>query len=417
MNDVARQEHASSHRQQCLALQLRLEELINSRIEPLNLMMLALLPASRRTFRVTRGEQGFSVHFCGNIVDDTIFTKTLHEELSAAIAAIQNSCHPLSSASATEKLVIAFRKILRRVVDSTIAPALQKGTINILSGIQIRLAGRVKDARKYHSTRLEVLSHLLQEPQSTVADMLRSHQYYLQWNYARRLRHLRQSDDGSFKQTFCWPERDAYVAMSRDCDDSRVLVSIHMGDFFGAFRAIADALDQSRSVISLRREGDTDSIRTLSRRHAAGHRVYMHGKENPVTIVRALRAGGQTLSVMFDLGRDFGETTEALFFGHRARFVRGPAELAIMGRARIYPFVSYSEDGRDWIRMEPAFVPELRPGESLQDATSRVTQTLVTLAERWIRQYPAQWKYLDTLPSYLANENSGQQQEVVSHAR
>jgi hypothetical protein len=400
--------------QQCLALKQGLETCFNRRIEPFNLMMAGFLPASRKTFRVIRGEQGFRVYFVDDADDNNVVKMELFEELSAALEAIENSCQQLPAVSFMEKLLVASRQFLWRVPYSGMSPDLQRYIVCALSGFHGMLSGRLKDALSYQNARLQVLSYLLQEPQRTVANLLKRHQFYLHWNYARRLRHLRHAgaDHAHNPQTFCWPERDAYVAMSRDCDDSRVLVTIHMGDFFGAFKCIADALDHARGVISLRREGETQSIRTLSQGHAAGHEVFVHGRDNPLLIVKALRTGNQTLSVLFDLSRDFGETTEVTFFGHRARFVRGPAELAIMGRARIYPFVCYSDGGRDWIDMEPAFCPELRVGESLQEAASRVTQALVAMAERWIRQHPAQWKYLDALPSYLSTDDSGNKQEA-----
>lgn len=387
----------------CLSLQLKLESMLNARTDPFNLLMLASLPASGGSFRLVKGELGIKVSVRASGTDPD----NLQRELSIAIQSLENSDHRLIPASGMERLVVQLRKILWRSIDTRLPYRCLKLLTRSLCFVHWKLWCRVKDTEDYYQMQLHALSYLLQEPQRITATVLRQHQFYSYWNFARRLRHLSRDNTGSRRtEVFCWSEREAYIKMNTNCKDARVLVTIHMGDFFGAFKCIADALDESRALISLRRDGDVDAIKTLSPRHAGGHRVFVHGKEKPLHIVSALRAGGHTLSVLFDLGSDFGETTEVRFFGHRARFVRGPAELAILGRARIYPFVCFSDAGRDYIRMEQAIVPAIRSGESLSDAVNRLTQSLADMAERWIRQHPAQWKYLDRLPAWLQAENA-----------
>ena len=264
----------------------------------------------------------------------------------------------------------------------------------------------------HHQQLHTFLSFLLQEPAPAVTQMLCSHHLARYSNFAKRLRHLRPSPVDA--PAFCWPARDAYAAMSRASNESRVLVTIHLGDFFGAFKCIAAVQGDERSVISIQRDGDTAAITQLSSRVATRHKVFTKARANSMQIVRALRAGGHTLAVLFDLGPDYGETAQVLFFGCKARFVRGPAEIALCGRARIYPFVCFSEAGREHIQMEPAFMPEIEPGETLQVAAARVTQTLVSMAEHWIRQYPSQWKYLDSLPRYLVADDCQQRHDNSS---
>ncbi len=113
-----------------------------------------------------------------------------------------------------------------------------------------------------------------------------------------------------------------------------------------------------------------------------------------------LRKGNQSLGVLFDLREDFGATTEVLFFGQRARLVKGPALLAILGRAPIIPFVTWECEEVDRIEMEEMIDTRLLEGESLQHAVTRITQALARLAEKWIRRAPAQWKYLPALLGY-----------------
>lgn len=394
----------------------QLESLLNARAEPLNHLLLSSLRPPVGRFRLASSELGFKVSWRHDT--DYVCPTSLHDELSEAISAVEKTNDKLPPVSITENLVVRLRAIIWRTVDSSTPYARQKVSLYALCFLYWQFWSRLKTKKvsdtgmhpvgltspaAYRRSLVQVLSLLLQEPQASVTHQLRRHQYYLYWNYARRLRHLRHINDK--QSAFLWPEQNAYLAMNRDCSESRVLVTIHMGDFFGAFKCIADALGESRSVMSLRREGNAQPIKTLSPLHAQQHRVFMHGQDNPVKIIKALREGKQTLSVLFDLGKDFGETTTVIFFGRKASFVRGPAELAILGRAKIYPFVSFSSAGCDRIDMEPAIDTGILPGESLQQAVARITQNLVTLAERWIRRTPAQWKYLNRLPSYFIAED------------
>lgn len=384
-----------------LALVRQLESLLNSRLEPWSLRLLMSLPKTYSSFRLVNGELGFKV---------SLLTKNnrLRMELEAALTALEEASRLLPDIGLAEALTLRVRNAAWSVIESDAPLFLVRPALRVLARLQTGLSLHADGARGYHDVKAGALSEVLQEPQLETAKLIREHLYYLYWNYARRLRHLSNSSaSDALVPDFYWAERTDYSAMTSACKDSRVLVTIHMGDFFGALKCIAEEMTDSRSVMSLRREGETESIRNLSQRVANNHQVLMHGKDNPVRIVKALRAGDQTLSVMFDLGGNFGETTEVVFFGHRARFVRGPAELAILGRARIYPFVCFEDAGSYRIRMEPSFFPKIQTGESLQDAVTRVTQTLVSLAERWIRMNPAQWKYLDRLPTYLVLDERG----------
>lgn len=384
-----------------LALVRQLEALLNSRLEPWSFSLLMSLPETFSSFRLINGELGFKVSLLAK-------SKRLHVELEAALIALEEASRLLPDIGLAEALTLRVRNAAWSVIESDAPLLLVRPALGVLARLQTGLSLHAEGARGYHDVKARALSEVLQEPQLEAAKLIREHLYYLYWNYARRLRHLSNScASDALVPDFHWPERANYTAMTSACKDSRVLVTIHMGDFFGAFKCIAQEMTDSRSVMSLRREGETESIKNLNQRVANDHEVLMHGKDNPVRIVKALRAGGQTLSVMFDLGEKFGETTEVVFFGHRARFVRGPAQMAILGRARIYPFVCFEVAGSYRINMEPSFFPKIQAGESLQDAVIRVTQTLVTLAERWIRMNPAQWKYLDRLPMYLVLDERG----------
>lgn len=380
-----------------------LELVLNSRAEPFKLMMLASLPSFARTFRVVDGELGIKV-IIRRTGDGGDNPGKVCDELTAAIWSVENACRQFPAATLFEIMALQSQKMICKIIHSHLPRTLQNTTLRLLSFVSWYCNCQVSATEGPAPPRLQALSFLLQEPLSAVSHLLREHHYHVYWNYACRLGHLKRKS--AAPGGFHWPERDAYLAINKNYTESRVLVTIHMGDFFGAFRFIADSLGQTRSVISLQRDGHSEGIQNLSQVHKKHHQIFVHGEHNPLQIVRALRSGGQTVTALFDLGAGFGETTSVIFFGHQALFVRGPAELAISGRARIYPFVCFSEAGSNQIDMAPPFTPEIMHGENLQAAVSRVTQTLVSMAERWIKQRPAQWKYLDKLPSYLVIDNA-----------
>lgn len=395
MNDLASGCNASPGTNPGLTLRRQLEATLNSRLPPMSFRLLMSLPQAYSSFRIVNGELGFRVSLRDR-------DQHLQTELEAALAILEKESVLLPAIGLAERLALRARNLAWRVIESKSSLLIIRMCLKALAGTQTVMSLKAPAVRNFNQIKVDALSDVMQEPQREITAYIHQHQFYLYWNYALRLRHLRQANsDNAQLAGIDWTERADYAAMSSACKDSRVLVTIHMGDFFGAFKCIADELQEPRPVMSLRRDGETEGIKNLHQRYASNHQVFMHGKDNPVRIVKALRAGGQTLSIMFDLGADFGETTDVMFFGHRARFVRGPAEMAILGRARVYAFVCYEDAGRTHINMEPSFMPAIRTGESLHDAVNRVTQTLVSMAERWIRQNPAQWKYLDRLPHYL----------------
>lgn len=395
MSECADDRHKSSHDASTQALIQTIEATLNGRLEPFSFNLLMAVPDTPDSPGIVNSELGFRLCLPGHVEQHKA-------ELASVIAILKHADQQLPRISLPEKLALQTRQAVWRLTNSSAPLLLVRLGLALLIRLQAVLQLQVEAVRGYHQLKVDILSNFLQEPERKTAKLIQSNQFYLYWNYARRLRHLRQKNPvNALIPDFYWAERADYSAMTTVCKDSRVLATIHMGDFFGAFKCIADELQEARPTISLRGDGETEGIKNLSQRLADEHQVYMHGKDNPGRIVNALRAGGQTLSILFDLSSDFGETTEVIFFGHRARFVREPAEMALLGRARIYPFVCFEDKGQSRICMEPSFMPELQTGEDLQDAVTRVTQTLVSLAERWIRQNPAQWKYLDRLPHYL----------------
>ena len=115
------------------------------------------------------------------------------------------------------------------------------------------------------------------------------------------------------------------------------------------------------------------------------------GRGAAATAVRELRRGN-VLIVFFDLPRSFGPTVEVDFFGHRASFVRGPAEIALLGDADVLAvFTHYDETGGSIVEAMPVIAARSCPQEARARQVEEMSQQLCKWAEQRIRRYPPQW--------------------------
>lgn len=302
----------------------------------------------------------------------------------------------------SERILLIVQNLSKRCVVSGQSIALRKILLRALLRLRFALEESLPTERLATDVHTRILGMLLHEPEHVVQAMLRECRFHCEYNFAKRHVHFHGLPDSQrYLDAFIWPERQDYIAYIAAQPGSRVLVTIHMGDFLGAFKCLAALAGPKRAAISLRREQDSAREKDYVIGNRPGHRVLRHGQYNPVSIVSALRRGDHTLAIMFDLKEEFGGTVAVTFFGHAARFVKGPAQLAIMGKAPILPFITFEKEGQGHMEMEAVIDTKLLTGESLDDATSRITQRLVNLAEKWISRTPAQWKYLSSLPNYF----------------
>lgn len=328
----------------------------------------------------------------------------LHEALNAVAG---NDGLPIHF-SFTERVLLTLQKISRKCVVSHHSFSTSRVLLRGLLSLRFALIRFLPFENAAAIAQARNLSFLLHEPEPEAQALLRNFRFYSEYNFARRYLHLhRLPGSQRYLNSFIWPEKQAYIEYIAAQPGSRVLATIHMGDFLGAFRCIAALADPQRAAISLRRELESDSEKNYMIGNRLNHRVLRHGHYNPVSIVSALRKGSHTLAILFDLREEFGETVTATFFGQQARFVKGPAQLAIMGKAPILPFITFERNGKSYIEMEGVIDTHMMPAESLQCATARITQQLVRLAEKWISRTPAQWKYLSSIFHYFETPPAG----------
>lgn len=393
-----------SENRDLVSLCLSLEQLLNSRAE---VIVLRVLQHQGREeldgIRVVRSETGFRVYPDGR-PNDLVRLQNCVGNIAGQLRCRQ---------SLSEKLQLCIERYLRKRTASARLHTRAGRAIAIpLFGCLQRGFWRIGD-RQYFDARRMLIAGLLSEPESTVDRMLRSNACMNAQFYSRRLVHLADAEESErLVREFVWPDESEYKSVVAGDASSRILLTIHMGDFTGAFKRISSHAASDRTATTLKREEAEVGWTELFAGGGSRHFLARHGHDEPLQIVSRLRRGGHTVAILADLKDDFGQTTTVQFLGRGARFVRGPAQLAVSGNACIYPFVTFQSGHEQHIEFAGRITPELRPGENFPDAVNRITQQLVRLAERWIRRSPDQWKFLGSLPDYFVTEDLNERQSV-----
>lgn len=248
--------------------------------------------------------------------------------------------------------------------------------------------------------RAKLLSFMLHEPGIRVKRLIVRNRCW-SW-YLKKKRHFYYSDNVvTSRSTHQWSQRGSYQHYIQTSSRSRVLVTMHMGDFIGALREVSMAGADDRRVITLRQGEDLDAIRGVIKQKDR-HQVFNRKDASPLKIISKLREKNVTLVALTDLNQHFGEVATIKFMGVDMGFVKGPVTMAILGNADIVPVISYHKDGRDHMDMGPILTPHVDGFGALDLALNHYMQTLFYWFERYVRLYPEQWKYLPDCHSYLS---------------
>ena len=197
------------------------------------------------------------------------------------------------------------------------------------------------------------------------------------------------------RRKVCWRQKQQYLRFTDTFNTSRMLTTIHMGDFWFGYGQIAGVTPKNRKFLALRRQADPSREKQLLENlEDVDVELFRVGERSPMEIVRKLRSEPTTLACLCDMTSDFGEVIEVEFLGKPAFFAKGPAELAIVSRVPIIPFVTYEVDDVTHIETDALIDTTLLPDEALGDAVRRITQKLVEFTESWVLKYPDQWHFL-----------------------
>ena len=260
---------------------------------------------------------------------------------------------------------------------------------------------RIGSISSVEENRVKLLSILLHESGANVRRLIVKNRC-LSWCLQKK-RQLYYSGFYDIAQSsHQWSQRASYEHYIKTNQRSRVLVSIHMGDFIGALREVSKVSNDNRKVISLRQGEELDEIKAVVARKER-HHVIERATASPLKIVSSLRKGNVTLVAFTDLNRSFGEVAEIKFMGVNMEFVKGPVTMAVLGNADIVPVVSYQKKGHDYMEMGPILTPNPDDSFALNTVLVRYMQILFDWFEYFIRSYPEQWKYLPECNSYLSS--------------
>ena len=239
--------------------------------------------------------------------------------------------------------------------------------------------------------------------------LLQEHELFVLHNHSlRKFHQVQDAKRVQYLAGFRWPELDAYRRYIRGNTLSRILVTIHMGDFLGAFARISQECPTNWSVLALRREQNESADPLEQVQFCANTSLLRPGQYSTVDVVARLRSGRHTLAILCDLGVKFGQTDRVNFLGQMANFVRGPASIAVLSKVPIVPFVCYHNEGCEHIEMHAPMQYKPSGEEGFSQAVNRMTQQLVRMTEQWVLQHPQQWKYLPEVFSFLqANASAG----------
>lgn len=321
-------------------------------------------------------------------------------------------CRSMPVITLGERLYVAFHRLTYRCASGRRWLPLRRLLFPFLQWLHWPLLRGVPLVRRHSAQLCTMLSVILSEPESRTIDIMRAHQRGMQRSFAHSA--WRENVAPSIhSDSFVWHERAAYRKLISGSNASRVLVTIHMGDFLGAFNCLAAEAEPGWQALTLVREIDEQHV-AAPRVSNVRQRVLRPGEYSATGIVAALRRGRHSLCILFDLREGFGGTVGVKFFGRAAHTVLGPAALAIASGSPIIPFVTFREQSIHRLEMAELIDTKLRPDESFQAGVGRVTQQLVGLAERWIRRFPDQWKFLPQLPLYL--DDVGQRSVAVNLA-
>jgi lauroyl/myristoyl acyltransferase len=182
-------------------------------------------------------------------------------------------------------------------------------------------------------------------------------------------------------------------AYLKECPRGIVIATIHLGDYLEGLRQLLGSVGQRQVFVVRRKAWSELEQRAFARIAPKGlvWTVLRTGSGAAATAVRELRRGN-VLIMLFDLPHDFGPTVEVDFFGQRAHFVRGPAEVALLGAADVLPvFTHYEERGRSVVEAMPVIVARPCSRGTRARRVEEISQQLCKWAEQSIRRYPAQW--------------------------
>ena len=256
------------------------------------------------------------------------------------------------------------------------------------------------------------ISSLLHEPEQQVQQWLQKNRCYLA--RVERFRNKTQSRARlqAHKASFRFQQRQEFEELIRLDSRSRILLGFHFGDFIYGNNVVADSEPASRRQCFLTQLPPTDHF--LKNMRSCFGEVSFNNRQQliadnttPAELAAHLRRPQCSLLSFVDLPVGFGERVQVNFLGRRAWFPKGPATLALVCKIPLLPVMNWWDGRLNRVQLFEQIEPRVVAGESLLQATTRITQTLVDILETVLLQHPWQWRFLTALPAFFIESDRG----------
>jgi hypothetical protein len=200
-------------------------------------------------------------------------------------------------------------------------------------------------------------------------------------------------------------DKQAVVNYLNSHQQGLVVATIHMGDYLNTFFTLSRSISGDRRVYVVRNKSWSSEEEKLINRFQSKQlsvTVIRHDSAAARKIIRQLRRGNIVI-LLFDLSDIWGGTTTVRFLGRPMEIVRGPAELALVGRADILPIMCHFDDRCTPVAEAfPVIRPSTVTAQNLTETTQQITQMLVDIADQHIRKHPEQWHHWQLIPRMLS---------------
>lgn len=260
----------------------------------------------------------------------------------------------------------------------------------------------------YTTTHINLISKYLHEPANRVERILNRNTLETKLMDHRRNTVLTQRQLAAHDSRFRISRLEQYQRFLEIDQGSRVITSFHLGDYIYSIGHLMSLEPRMRNALLMRQqscgfENSNNILRQAGDRSWPRSAHILSNKPPLRQLTSQLRAGGTSLVLFCDLPENYGETVNVTFLGRPARFPKGPATLAVLGRAPILPVITYFDGEYFQIHIGDLINTTPIDGENPDQSCARITQQLVNFFEPVFLKYPEQWRYLGLLPSYFKN--------------
>lgn len=173
-----------------------------------------------------------------------------------------------------------------------------------------------------------------------------------------------------------------------------LVTTFHGGDYLLGLLNLRSLLKSDKTITIVRKKEQSEIERgVFSHFNREGNEIEVvrHGRHQTIRLIRRLRAG-QVVVALHDLPASYGPTIDTPFLGVNMHMVKGPASLAVMGRADVVALGHY----RCRERSHACAIEPIR-----STSIAMIRRRLAHSAESIVREFPEQWLHWFHLPELI----------------